>query len=84
MDDVAGVVIRHGAGHWRERPAQRLLGEEFRHVAHARGEAGGALAPGRVVRQQEPVRLHVSAAAGGVDDHLVDAGLLEGRDGAAG
>src|SRR4030095_12855191 len=44
VGDVTWIVIGHGPLHRRERPAQRLLGEELRDVAHARREARRASA----------------------------------------
>ncbi len=77
-------MIGHGARHRAQRPAQRLLGQQLRDVAHAGGEAGGPIPPGRIACQQRAVRLHVRAAARRVHHHVLHARILERRDGAPG
>ena len=47
--------------------------QELAQVAHAGGERSRALGPGRVVAEHVTELLQVRAAAGGVDDHRLDA-----------
>ena len=66
-------------------PAREVaLRDELEDVAHRGGEALRARGPRGVVPQQPAVLLHRGATTGGVHDHVVDAGALEGLDVGAG
>ena len=84
VGQVAGVLIGHAG---RRLAGGRVEGEgveELVDVLDHGGEVLGLSAVGGVVLEQLGVLLHGGAAAGGVDDNGVDAGVEEGVDVAAG
>ena len=80
VGEVAGVLHGHGSLDPPELVREVRFGDVFEDVVGRGREAFGSLCPRVVVAQQASVLLHRCAATGGVDDHRLDLGGLEGRD----
>jgi hypothetical protein len=82
--EMAGIVDGYASLERMALGARREFGEEFGDVFAFGGEALGAIGVGGIVAEAVAVLFHVGAAAGGVDDDGIDAGLFEDVDSVAG
>src|SRR3712207_4570839 len=80
MDQVAGLLEGHAAADRPEAPLERQGGQQLADVDDATRELLGPLGPERLGPQQLGVLLQRRAAAGRVDDDVVDAEVEKRAD----